>query len=207
MNETSTSTHVSKDPLEALFSEFEKAENAIKSYEYLIGSLPVSSVNELRYAGLHVVQALKLGINNAERREKLDSAIRHAQRAYSDASMKYQVMSLSIQVKTYRDSFKGYEHVAAFIVPHYLEHIGQLNTLKEISLETYKSGKDTPELVDEYRKHIQVKSAFIKDLLSAKEPLFTAISRDRKGIRLSWILCGLGIIGSFLLGHFTSACH
>lgn len=45
---------------EKLYAEFSKAEGAVKEYEHLTGYCPVPSVNELRYAGCHAIQAIKM---------------------------------------------------------------------------------------------------------------------------------------------------
>lgn len=203
MSQTLIDINSTNELLNLLFFEFEKAEKAIRNYENLIETLPFYAVNELRFSASHVVRAVKLGIsNNEECIRQFKSAITHAQRAYSNASMKYEVISLYMQVRTYRKSFEEYEHLAATIVPHYIEHMGKLSTLKEISHKTFEQDQDTPEFIEECRKHIHINRAFINDFLSAQKPLFSAIARDRKNFRLAWFLWSLGIIISFLLGYF-----
>lgn len=203
MNQDLTGRKSTSDLLELLPSEFEKAEEAIKSYENLVENCPFHAVNELRFAASHLVKSVKLGINdNEECRVQLEQAIKHAQRAYLNASIKYEFLSLSSQTQIYRESIVGYEHLAATIVPHYIEHIGKIDTLEKISWNEYEQEQETPEFIGRCTKHIQVNKAFINDFLSAQKPLFSAIAHDRKGFRLSWYLCVLGIMASFLLGYF-----
>lgn len=186
---------------ELLSSEFAKAEQAVKDYEHLTAELPVPSVNELRYAGCHAIQALKLGITESEKcHELLDRATRHARRAYFDV-LEYDVILMTKKVEAYQRSYEGYEYLAASIVPHYLEHINKLNALGELLGSAHELDKESPSYVDGCREQIQVMRDFINDFLVAQPPLFAAIANDQKKGRISWLQCIIGIVISFILGY------
>lgn len=193
----------SKELAELLFSEFAKAEKAVKDYEHLTAELPVPSVNELRYAGCHAIQAIKHGIDESnECQELLDRAIRHSKRAYYDV-LEYDVMLMTKKVEAYQRFYEGYERLAASIIPHYCDHIAKLNALGEILGSAHELDKESPDYVKSCQEHIQVMRNFINDFLAAQKPLFSAIKHDQQGIRLTWILWVLGFVISYILGRLS----
>lgn len=73
---------LSKDRLDHFRELFVQAEKDIKAVELLRNDVTVAAINELRYAGHHLVRALT---DTEERDEQLRRAERHCQRAIYDA--------------------------------------------------------------------------------------------------------------------------
>lgn len=183
-----------------LSSEFSKAEKAVKDYEHLTGELPFPSVNELRYAGCHAVQAIKLGLGENEKCiELLDRAVRHSRRAFYDV-LEFDVMLMTQKVEACKRAYEGYEYLAASVIPNYLDHVKRLNNLGEQLDVVHELDKDSREYVHLCRNQIQVMRNFVKDFLAAEEALFAAIKHDQQRYRLSWVQCAVGIVGGFVLG-------
>ncbi|MEG0025095.1 MAG: hypothetical protein RR719_07100 [Akkermansia sp.] len=194
----------SDDLAELLYSEFAKAEKAVKDYEHLAAELPVPSINELRYAGFHAVQAIKLGISEHDKcHELLDRAIRHSRRAYYDV-LEYDVMLMTKKVEAYQRVYEGYEYLAASIIPGYIDHIKKLNALGELLGSAHELDKESPVYIDGCGEQISVMRNFINDFLSAQEPLYAAIAHEQKSSHISWIQCIIGIVASFVLGIIVS---
>lgn len=190
----------SKELAKLLFSEFAKAEKAVKDYEHLTAELPVPSVNELRYAGCHAVQAIKRGIDESnECQELLDRAIRHSRRAYYDV-LEYDVMLMTRQVEAYKRFYEGYERLAAPLIPHYFEHVRKLNALGEMLGDAHELDKESPDYMESCREQIQVMRDFINDFLTAQETISSAIENDQKSCKRSWFQCIIGIVAGFVLG-------
>ena len=73
--------------LEELLAEWDRAEEAVKQAEFIQGEVVAPSINELRYAGRKVVEALQFAANDdAERAQRLlNDAIFDCIRARHDA--------------------------------------------------------------------------------------------------------------------------
>lgn len=66
-------------------SAYDAADKAVKQYERYTLSAPVAAINQLRYAGYHLLQAQSPIAENKEAGEHLENALRHCKRAWSDA--------------------------------------------------------------------------------------------------------------------------
>ena len=74
-----------KNILNKLIEEWNKAEEALKHAENIQGEVVASSINELRYAGRKIIEALSLDDNKEQSRRLLDDAIFDCMRARHDA--------------------------------------------------------------------------------------------------------------------------
>lgn len=73
------------EQLERVRSAYEEADKAIKQYERYTLATPVAAINQLRYAGYHLLQAQLLAAQKKESNTHLENAFCHCKRAYSDA--------------------------------------------------------------------------------------------------------------------------
>jgi hypothetical protein len=68
------------DRIEEVANAFSRAEEEIKKVEDLAGEVAIPAINELRYAGYHVLQALS-GNSSEDQDEQFRRAKRHCERA------------------------------------------------------------------------------------------------------------------------------
>ena len=70
-------------------SEYDEAERAVKLYERLVLSCPATAVNQLRYAGFHIIQASSVDVNEAGNEQfiigHIEKAKEHCKRAWYDS--------------------------------------------------------------------------------------------------------------------------
>lgn len=69
---------------EALRAAYKKAEDAIHELGIEVDGADLAAVNELRYAGNHILRSLTT-TDSSKRSEELDKAQRHCERAVYDA--------------------------------------------------------------------------------------------------------------------------
>ncbi len=106
---------------EEIATLFEKAESRIKALELLHNEgLFYHPVNQLRYAGYHIVNAIK-NTDSDEQAEEWKRAKRHCQRAIYDASEMALVYCLA-EVDGFKKDYKNVD--VAPTVSNYLEIIG-----------------------------------------------------------------------------------
>lgn len=90
---------------------FEQAERDLKRVENLRDAVVIPAVNELRYAGYHIVRSLRAG--PADRLEQLARAERHCRRAVYDALDAGIVHCLN-KVEAFREAYKSLPIVSIF---------------------------------------------------------------------------------------------
>jgi hypothetical protein len=80
-----TCGHKARVTVDAVAESFAKAESAIKQNERLTLSIPLPSINQLRYASYHLIKFLQCSIDDASKSYHLDCALGHCKRARFDA--------------------------------------------------------------------------------------------------------------------------
>ncbi|MCK5717151.1 MAG: hypothetical protein KAH77_06635 [Thiomargarita sp.] len=86
---------------------FEKAEISIKKAEQLSSNLSIPSINELRYAGYHIIKAISVTQSVAISEKEMAMAEKHCKRAIYDATeigIIYLLESIEIFQKDYSTS-------------------------------------------------------------------------------------------------------
>lgn len=97
---------ISSDEIAAIRDLFRDAEREIKKAEEISGELAVPAVNELRYAGCHLLEALCSDAPH-HATEQIARARRHCQRAIFDAS-DASIIYLLERVKTFQDDYRRF---------------------------------------------------------------------------------------------------
>lgn len=196
---------------EKLYSAFSKAEGAVKDYEHLRGEIPIPSVNELRYAGCHAIQAIKNGLDESEDcKEFLDRAIRHAKRAYYDV-LEFDRVLVAERVDAIQNSYAGYEYLASAHVPNYHDHIKKIHEISRILGDAHELDKESSEYVEKCRSNIEELNSFIDDFISAEQSLFAHIQKEEEAKKekkydrkISWLQCIISVIAGVILGSLVT---
>jgi hypothetical protein len=113
------------DRIEEVANAFSRAEEEIKKVEDLAGEVAIPAINELRYAGYHVLQALSG--NSEDQDEQFRRAKRHCERAQYDAS-DMGVVYLLEKIKIFVDDYK--DIAITDVLPDY---VGMRSKLEEIN--------------------------------------------------------------------------
>ena len=143
---------------------YDEAEKALKKYERIGLDNLVSSINELRYAGHHVL-VVETTKDGERKEEHLFKAARHCKRAIYDAKEATIIHLLEV-VASFREYGVSEAEISS-IVPDWPKFMKAVIEAQRI-LETAGHAKDAdPELLD----------SAIETLLSARETLLAAESR------------------------------
>ena len=160
--------------------EFSRAERACKAFEHQDGGLPIPVVNELRYAGAHAIKALKRGIDDSEEcREELDKALRHCKRARYDA-LEFNVVLATERLDKCIDMYRGYEWLAAPLIPRYYEHSRLIREAGHKLESTSGIDKESELYIGNCMEHIRTIEAFIQDFETAMPVIFSAIRHEKE---------------------------
>lgn len=166
----------------AFISGIWDAEAALKAYEHVSSETVVPCINELRYAAKHVADALQAegeGADEEKVREHWNKAIRHTHRAKYDV-LEFHLELVKLKVSGAIESYEGYAHIAAKVIPNYFRHKKALYSLEESIAESVSKRKDTPEYIDYCNKHIELAKAFLNDFLLAEEELMSSIEQEKR---------------------------
>lgn len=108
---------ISSDEIARIRDLFRDAEREIKKAEEISGELAVPAVNELRYAGCHLLEALCSDAPH-HATEQIARARRHCQRAIFDAS-DASIIYLLERVRTFQDDYRRF--VISAVIPDYTD--------------------------------------------------------------------------------------
>ncbi|MEA3288847.1 MAG: hypothetical protein U9Q04_01595 [Campylobacterota bacterium] len=142
-----------KGIIDKLNNNFKSAEARIKNAELLNQNLSIPSINELRYAGHHLLKATQES-DESIILEELDKADRHTKRSYYDAieaSLLYKLQEIQQFDETYK------------VIPETLDVINDYNSkiskvsniVEEIQKIDTKTREEKYIKIDEYYKVIK----------------------------------------------------
>ncbi len=197
-------------------AEFHEAESAIKKYERLSSETAIPSINELRYATYHVVEAIEAEENGQDTLadEMWDRAVRHARRAKFDV-MEFHVALCMDRVEKAKESYAGYEALAASLIPSFFKHKKALRALASEIEHLTELDKESPASIKLCEKQIRIAGAFLRDFELAQDALFTEIerreafraesqSKEKKQTRISWLQCVVSAVLGTVLGGLVT---
>jgi len=116
---------------------FEDAEDQIKRVERRIRNLVMPGVNELRYAGNHLLRAVAAP-PGSERDLEFERARGHCERAIYDATEGGLLYCLD-EVRIFQRDYRLF--VIPSVVPNYLDLIGRVRAARQLVEETDDEGK------------------------------------------------------------------
>jgi len=163
-----THTPSDEEKIEEIVLLFQKAEAAIKKVELTQNELIVPAVNQLRYAGCHLIRYLK----NSEDNDQLDDVARHCKRSAYDAFESGIVFSLLEYRKFQADYSKV---IITEVVPNYSKF--QMNIDKAIEFIIKKDSRD--DHYKECEESHKIVSETLKELNSSRNELNKLIKKER----------------------------
>lgn len=170
---------------------FQEAENQAKSaeYEYGEGTI-IPAINELRYAGSHMISFLDAD-NDPSRIEELDKAIRHCKRSIYD-SVEARLMVLYSNFQKFSSTYKTIN-----LIPYIPNYLAMLDVANEIR-EAVGSRKSDVSKDDHYKRLLKLHEdfqPFVAQLEKADIELRKDIARDLKSNQGLKIGIAVGVIG------------
>ncbi len=157
---------------------FSLAEEKIKLVEHLNRQLPIPSINELRYAGYHLVQYLKDG-DKAE----LGKAENHCKRAIYDA-VEAGVMHQLEMIQVFQTDFRMIalsEHITG-----YSDLKKQIKAAKELILKPKNGPTDRAAYYTECTQHLESLREGLDTLEDHRDDLIRVIKRQNRQSLATW---------------------
>lgn len=153
---------------------FRLAEEKIKQVEKICRELPFPAVNELRYAGRHLIDHLETGD-----REQLVQAENHCKRAIYDA-VEAGVTFQLLQIQAFNDDFRMLvlkDHITG-----YPELRIEINRAKALITESKPEDQSKMEYYEECSRHLE-RLTEIHDLLEAhRDDLIAVLQRHNEDL-------------------------
>lgn len=164
---------------------FHKAEDKLKLVERLHDEgLVVPSVNELRYAGYHLLRALNAG-GPSERADHIDRAERHCCRAIYDA-VEVSILDRLAAVRRFEDDYRLVE--VTRVSPNYVGLRGRVRRAEELIDTTDK--EDRERFYDACETHYNDLEAVANAFEDARPELNKQLTARRRGA----IVTGVGLL-------------
>ncbi|MGI6087441.1 MAG: hypothetical protein ACOYCD_05765 [Kiritimatiellia bacterium] len=185
--------------------EFDIAEKALKRYERVGGVTLITAINQLRYAGRHIIDADADDITEKTRAEHYRKALNHCRRAAFDAREATAVYLLD-KIQDFFEQSKtcDIDHITRFI-PDYSDWLNKAAKAQKL-LVTVGSLREVPDQTEiesaitdllDFHSQIRVKWGSINSVQAKadrKERLET-----RRFI-INFLLAVIGIIISIIIG-------
>ncbi len=192
MNELWTAEH--KASVQRIRDLYNEAEIDLKSYGRETDELFVPGVNQLRYAGQHLVRALAASDRSALD-YNLDAAERHAQRAVydtNDSAIQFHLYGI-LQIRT-----QSIVNLAT-VVPNYGNIINAVNRAKRHIEQVSNEHKDNREqLYNEARQHlVKLRDAHVA-LIEVIPDIMAEAKRQRRAVWLTRLGIWIGAIALIL---------
>lgn len=161
---------------------FREAEQALSEAETIHSDLAVPSMNQLRYAGHHMLSAMTAE-TPSEREEEYRKAVRHCQRAVYDAfdsSIAYILKNI--------DQFKQ-DYAKVEIVPHFPGYpaiMAEARKARDLLIRARAEKERRQDYYVECREAASRLLGHLKQLEDAREELNKAIRRHNQTVFLGW---------------------
>ena len=180
-----------EEPVQEIRNLYDEAESALKTVGRVRNELCVAAVNQLRYAGQHLVRALA-ETDEAIIKDELGAAKRHALRAIYDvydASIQFHLDEINQIRKTYPVNFKD-------VVPDYTSIIKAVQRAsKHIEQKGYENRRDRKMLYRELREDVEALTVAYSELLTSLPDIVSAASRHNREISRAWISIAVTVLG------------
>jgi hypothetical protein len=190
-----------KEKYKQVKDNFQKAEIRIKSIELLHNELSIPSINELRYAGHHILNAIQEDESQKILRE-LDKANRHTKRAYYDAVESVLLYSLD-EIKIFDNEYKIIPETLD-VIDNYNGKISEINNIvHEIENIEYETRDEKYIKIDEYYSKIEKTNKELKNSTTSIVALIDrnnqAQKKEHRKFIISSLLTTLGIVVAIII--------
>lgn len=184
------------DKLEEIRNLYQDAERRIKEIEVFQEELPLPAINELRYAGHHLLRAEEAGAQDASDAE-LDKARNHCLRAIYDAEELRALSALS-QFRAFNEDYRLV--AVSESIPWYSEVKTQADNVSEILSNKPRLQEQGLSYIETLSSSAAALAISVKKLESSREVLNARLSKSRK-MALSFLFTSaIGMVVSIGVG-------
>jgi len=140
--------------VERVCALFDQAEHKLKEVEQLEGDLAIPVVNELRYAGHHVIRGLKSLLGSQARAEHFQEAEGHCKRAIYDAH-EAMLLYLLNRIRLFQNDYR--KTILSDVIPDYQARILHLRKAQQLIKKAKEEHSDhRGDYYDEIAPHVAV---------------------------------------------------
>lgn len=175
-------------------SLYKKAEDAVSEISLLWDGLGVTPINQLRYAGRHLLDALT-GNSDSPPEENFRRAENHCKRAIYDA-MDSGIVYCLRKIDEFKNDYRSIEIIP--IVPEYRNITGQYREAKAL-IDKARDHNIRADFYDEAVQHYKNLKDSVDSLDDAREELNKRLRQHNQKVRLMWV----GVMISFLALAFS----
>ncbi len=183
----------SQEKWKELFDLYSKAEETLKSSEWITLELSTPALNQLRYTGYHILHALQSEPINEE---ELIKAIGHAKRAYFDAKEIIALHSIET-IRKIRDEVKGHSDVLKGQIRDYPTVRDNMICAQKSINELIFKKESRDDLYQNLDKPIKTLQIYIESYECAREDIFAEIYK-KKTVKFWQIIGGMGAIATII---------
>lgn len=163
-----------KSIIDNIEKNFKDAESKIKSAELLDQTISIPSINELRYAGHHILRATQLKEED-EILEELDKANRHTKRSFYDA-VEASILYKLQKIENFDKEYKLIPETIT-VIDNYNSKLSQVSNIvqeiEDINIdsrdEKYKIIEDHYKTIKEINSEFQMSIPTIVNLIDKNE--------------------------------------
>lgn len=180
-----------KDHFDELWKLYKEAEDEISRISTLSNGLDCTPVNQLRYAGRHILDTISGNITDPVD-EELTRAKRHCERAIYDAKDTGIVFYLT-KIQQFKDDYRGIEITPT--VPNYLEIISDARAAKQFVDQARSESDGRHSFYPEVREHLDKIEGAWTTLENAREELNIKLRNHNRNVILGYIGVIIAIAG------------
>ena len=176
---------------ENLRAAYKKAEDAIHDLGIEVDGADTAAVNELRYAGNHILRSLTT-TDDKESADELNRAMRHCERAVYDAYDSAIYYHLS-RFNKFREQYANM--VISDVVPNYLELSKSMTQAKRLLAKAREDNSNRSDYYAQVRE-LYPQIVDISDILGAARDELNKKNREK---RTGWLLPVIAaVVGGFV---------
>lgn len=178
-----------------------QAEEKIKLVENLSQELSIPAVNELRYAGYHMVQYLS---SNGEPEAELRKAQNHCKRAIYDAVEAGITHQLEM-IRMFQQDFKSL--ILSDFIPDYPALQKQIKSARDLILSPKAERADRAAYYEECVAHLENLRAGLDKLDEHREELLKRLKIGNRSAILHWSMLTATLIAAVVGAVFTALAY
>lgn len=150
---------------------FKEAEDAIHVAETITGDLPLPAVNQLRYAGHHLLKAKNAVGEGPD--EHLQRARRHCQRSVYDA-FDHTLMYLLLSVAEFKKDYRKIQIIPLF--PEYHALLQTAEAAKQVTIKARSSNEDRDKYYIQAKDSTDTLAQYVAKADLSREELNKAVA-------------------------------